>query len=451
MEDKLEFLPYLTIWLVVLAFVVWLNWTRFPRRGVGLVLSYCFQLWLLYWVGAVIHALPWSELPNTGLVFLGLQQSTYALVAFVVGSLAGSFLIQKRSSADERPVTVPDARLPWTYVISGMACYGILLPTIGRLPSLMALTAVGQQLVVVGCCLKAWQVREDTRKLLRWLAVCFLLPAATTITHGFLGYGAIALATVMIFVAQFYRRRWSLMAVFLLIAYAGLSFYTVYMRDRIEIRASVWGGQSLTNRVDRFLETVFSTQPFDPHNQEHLQVVDDRLNQAMLVGAAVVHLEATGDFANGQTVWGAVLGLVPRALWPEKPVFGGSGAMVSRFTGLEFAPGTSVGVGPVLEFYANFATPGILMGFFLIGALLGFIDLEASGHLQRGYWQEFAVWFLVGISFLQVSGSLVEVSSSAIASVVLGIGIKLVLHRFQGKRTPAAPAPLGWSRMLAGR
>ena len=34
------------------------------------------------------------------------------------------------------------------------------------------------------------------------------------------------------------------------LGYLALSVYVTYMRDRTEIRASVWGGQSLSNRLD---------------------------------------------------------------------------------------------------------------------------------------------------------------------------------------------------------
>jgi len=50
-------------------------------------------------------------------------------------------------------------------------------------------------------------------------------------------------------------------------------------------------------------------------------------------------------------------------------------------------------------------------------------------------WQNFALWYLIGISFLQVGGSLVEVTGSAGASVVVALLLnKLFLYRLQRKR-----------------
>jgi len=109
----------------------------------------------------------------------------------------------------------------------------------------------------------------------------------------------------------------------------------------------------------------------------------------------------------------AAFALVPRAIWPNKPAVGGSGNIVSKYTGLVFAEGTSVGVGPVLEFYINFGTTGVIIGFLIMGAIVGLIDEVAGERMLSGDWQGFIFWFLPGIAFLQVGGQLTEVTSSA--------------------------------------
>jgi hypothetical protein len=59
----------------------------------------------------------------------------------------------------------------------------------------------------------------------------------------------------------------------------------------------------------------------------------------------------------------------------------------------------------------------------------------AARRLQTGDWQGFALWFLVGISLLQVGGSLVEVASSAGASLGTATLInRLVLPHLQKSR-----------------
>jgi hypothetical protein len=193
--------------------------------------------------------------------------------------------------------------------------------------------------------------------------------------------------------------------------------------------------------------TLSSVEPFDLWNVRHLLAIDERLNQNGLVGAAVVNLSANQDYAKGETLWMAVLAMIPRALWPEKPVSAGSGDLVTRFTGIVFADGTSVGIGSVMELYANFGSAGEFWGFAILGLIVGLADIRAADHLHAGRWHLFAVWFATGLALLAVGGSLVEVTSSAIASVLFGWVFKIALRgRLQADAPPANVwgAPAGY-------
>jgi mannose/fructose/N-acetylgalactosamine-specific phosphotransferase system component IIC len=110
---------------------------------------------------------------------------------------------------------------------------------------------------------------------------------------------------------------------------------------------------------------------------------------------------------------------VPRALWPNKPVVGGSGDIVSQYTGIRFAYGTSVGVGQVLELHVNFGTAGVVLGFIVIGLLVTLVDRRASRYLAEGNISAFGLWYMPGLSLLQVGGSIAEVTATAAASAVL--------------------------------
>ncbi len=124
------------------------------------------------------------------------------------------------------------------------------------------------------------------------------------------------------------------------------------------------------------------------------------------------------------------MGLIPRIIWPSKPITGGSNDLVNRFTGITFAEGTSIGIGPVLELYGNFGDIGVWVGFLTLGCLLKVIDTMAGYHLHTGDWYQFATWFLVGISLLNVSGSFVECTAGAIASLILARFVNGILRKF---------------------
>ena len=135
--------------------------------------------------------------------------------------------------------------------------------------------------------------------------------------------------------------------------------------------------------------------------------------------------------------------LSPRAIWPGKPVTAGSGDLVSRVTGLTFANGTSVGIGRVLEFYANFSTAGVVIGFILMGTLVTLLDLTSRERLLSGDPQGFALWFTVGIALIQIGGALSEVTGTAVgAYVVVGVLNYFLLSDYRRKRK--RPTPGGW-------
>jgi hypothetical protein len=81
----------------------------------------------------------------------------------------------------------------------------------------------------------------------------------------------------------------------------------------------------------------------------------------------------------------------------------------------------------------NFATIGVIIGFAALGLFLSVLDIAASQRLAAHNVQSFVLWFLPGISLLQVGGSLVEVTSSAAASVVVAVLVNRYLTRLQRK------------------
>lgn len=425
----------------MLAVIIFLFMVGWKTRSIGLIAAFCFQIWMFYWLGGLIHAFPWSELDEDEAVYLGLQYATYGMVAFTAGvMLAGpplaKFLIRRASNGSPQPKDMSFGR---RCILWGMCAYFILAPTIGGLPSGSAIAGVGSQLVVVGFCLQsymAWHLKGRAA-FLRTVGPAFLIPVVILAKQGFMSYGIMAVSIILCFIAQFYRPRWAIAAVLAALAYPGLSVYVSYMRDRSDIRAAVWGGEAVSDRMSRIWETFSTLETFNPKNPDHLERIDARLDQCYLIGEAVDNLSRTDDFSRGASILVAFEGMIPRLIWPDKPPSGGSGLMVSRFTGRTFAVGTSVGVGPVLEFYGNFGTPGVLIGFFILGSLIRGLDIAAATTLENGYWGHFVLFFLVGISCLNVSGSLVEVTATGTASFFVG---RLIRSMLGARRTPQLSA-----------
>jgi hypothetical protein len=132
------------------------------------------------------------------------------------------------------------------------------------------------------------------------------------------------------------------------------------------------------------------------------------------------------------------LGLIPRFLWPEKPPVGGGGDVVSHFTGMQFAENTSVGVGQVMEFYVNFGTEGVIIGFLCAGWIIGKLDLRAMECLNRGDQKGFLIWFLICLSMINPGGNLLEVVVTTASAAVTANGLCFILNRYFLQPSPEA-------------
>jgi hypothetical protein len=452
-DETFPFAFCIVLWMVVAITIVGVHWHR-TGGGTGLVLAYVLSLWTLHWVAAPLYLLPWYHYQDDSFVKLGFEQSTYALIAFGCGSLMLAPPVVRffRGLFARSFSAAPHRSLPTLYLCAGAGSY-LLLSSLGSVPTVTALVASGQYLFVAGLCLQCWVSwqRQERHKFLQWLSLAFTLPFITILSRGFMGYGAVATLIVCTFVAGFLRPRWKIVLASTVLLYVGFSFYVNYMRDRNEIRMTVWGGQSLRDRIGTIGTTLGTFEWFDPRSQQHLRRIDERLNQNVLVGAAVSLMQYSENYAYGKTIGDAVLALVPRALWPHKPVEAGSGKLVSEYTGITFREGTSVGIGQVLEFYINFGTLGVVIGFLIFGCIITLIDVIATSQLLAQNWQGFVMWYLVGISCLQVGGSLVEVFGSAGASLVSALLLnRVILPRLQ-KRASTPDLPVSPPQMVPRR
>jgi len=434
---------WVATWIVTALFLIYRHWR--PGRGVGLILSYVVSFGAIHWLAPALDLLPWYDHRYPALVAEGMRQSGIAMLTFAIGVEGALWVMGRRAAAageedeelDAQSASV-NPRTTTTYLVIGAVLQVILFPIAHGLPSITALVSTGSTLFVIAMGLKCWNgwLRNDMRTVWLWLAASTLLPFFTVTTQGFLGYGMAAMMTVFAFVAAFYGPRVKVLLLGLVVAYLGLSVYVTYMRDRAEIREVVWSGSSLGDRTSRLADTLASAEWFDPRNVDHLSRIDERLNQNFLIGAAVKHIETGGaSFAHGATVAEAAMGIVPRALWPNKPVSAGSGDLVSIHTGIQFDRNTSVGIGQVMEWYINFGTVGVLLGFLLIGALMAVADRSAFLALSRGDVETFTLWYLPGLSMLQLGGSFVEVTSTAAAGIVVALVLNTVTRRL-----PADPA-----------
>jgi hypothetical protein len=388
-------------------------------------LTYVLSFGTLHVLAPALALLPWYDFPAVELTAAGLRESVFAMIAFAAGAEIAAFLKRQgepwpatewvtRHALSGQAITI--------YLLVALFLFGIVSPLAGQLPTIGAIASTGSTLLAVAVALKAWNARVTHRNghAVLWMVSTIAFPLITVIAQGFLGYGFAATLIVFSLMASFSRPGWKTVVGTILLAYAGMSVYVTYMRDRGDIRSVVWGGATFEDRWDQLDATISNAEWFDLTNLAHLDRIRVRLDQDFLVGAAAAHLEdGNVEFAYGSTIVAAAVAIVPRALWPDKPIVAGSGDIVSIYTGIRFAEGTSVGVGQVLELYINFGTAGVIGGFLVIGLLVTYIDRTAAAHLTDGHADRFLLWFLPGLSLLQIGGALSEVVATAGASLVL--------------------------------
>lgn len=440
MLEQFWLIVWLIVWVIAMILVIRDQWN--PQvPSVGLPVIYLLSLSILHWFGALIYAFPWYKpthpylVENSGLVntLAGFSESAHGIIGFAYGSIILAPWILKRTRPSwlyEQP-SQPNLKLPKTLIYIGLFFFA-LAPILGRLPSFAAISTAGISLFIVGLCLSCWKAWQmgDQRAFTRWLLITCSMPVITMSVLGFLGYGVAAASVVLVFIFNFYRPRKKIIIIALLTLLLGLSVFVTYGRDRNKIRDKVWGGQAAQARIEQIWQTFREFEVFDPFKQEHLEAIDMRLNQNALVGQSVNYLSGgTVGYARGETLLQAALAFVPRILWPNKPVYGGSPQLVSRYTGQRFSAGTSVGVGQVLEFYINFGSIGVVLGFAVFGALLRTLDTAAGQKLIHGNWMGFTSWMLPSLGLMQPGGSLVEIVASVMAALVLIYGLNQLYRR----------------------
>ena len=98
----------------------------------------------------------------------------------------------------------------------------------------------------------------------------------------------------------------------------------------------------------------------------------DRINQGWIVARIMRYTPYYEPFAGGETIiTGIEASLIPRFLKPDKAQAGGRDNF-ERFTGKKISEGTSMGLSPLGEAYANFGVNGGILFMFLLGLFYNF-------------------------------------------------------------------------------
>ena len=394
------------------------------RDGGAFTLSYFISLSLIHVPGMLGYLGSSSYVTNEEETMLGFEMTLLGMTAFVLGASVVRLMSRQQSAI---PNHIPPRQrryfeqLSVWMTIAGFAAYFIILPVAQFVPSLTSLVAPFTALLILGLW---WQlylgmISHDLRRTLVPFLILPILPALTTITQGFIGLGMAWVVGVVSFFFVMVRRRIWLFALTPLALYLGLSLFVTYMRDRVEIREVVWGQQAaFEDRVERLARTITNFEFLDFNNPDQVLALDSRLNQNFFVGLAVQrYQEGVLDLQYGGTV--PLWALIPRAVWPDKPDVGGGRTVVAEATGQDLAEGTSFGAGQVLEFYVNFGWPGVVVGFFAVGALFRWLDREVMQSFNHLDIRRLFRYVMPGFVLCHPGSNFLELLVSAVAALLV--------------------------------
>lgn len=433
------------LWLVIGVATIWTRW-RIGRPGVGLVTAYLIYLAWIHWVPAVLYILPWYwPLNSTEIVAFGFEQSLVGVTGFALGAIGFSIWRHRTGASSEvhaTPAASADQRLPALLFWLGLLSYFVLTPLLGRLPTIGAAATVLSNLIYAGVVLVWWQASRTGHSSTRFLLLILagVWPLITVSGQGFLGAGLMLPTLLFLFIARTARRPVFLVFAGLGMVYLAMSIAVSYSINRATIRSVVWDEQaSQQEQLAASLLIFEQFQWLDIRNSEHLDRIDMHTNQNHLVGLAVQRQnQGINEYTYGSTLADAVIMLVPRVLWPEKPIRVGGSAYVTQFTGISFGGGTSVGMGQIMEFYVNFGMIGIFLGMFLLGVIITALDEASARSLQQSNWLGFALWYVPALSLLQTGNNMVTLVAGFMASwlVIYGL-IRFWLAHAQNSDAPA--------------
>lgn len=410
---------------------------RYNFLTVGLPMAFLL-IFFLNNCGGFVYILPWYTLTKSSLLQggnsfivnqLGFVQTTCFLVTFTIGSIFGGSWLRRNIHFKKRKYYAKFVNYSLyhrLYLYVGIAFYFLyfVFKTI-NLSSVSSLFAQGLPLCAAAICIGCFdaQIAGDKRRYFYLLLLAStVFPILTLVIQGFISYASSAVSYVWGFVLVRQRLKWRHFFIFIAVFYLTLSIYVSYMQIRDNVRSIVWSGGDYSSRFDVVGKSLQSIQLFDIFNNDHLQLIDKRLNLNILVGQSVQYLDKTNKYANGETLYAAILAPIPRLLWPEKPTIAGGSQLVTRYSGRTFQPGVSVAMGYVMEMYANFGTIGVLIGGYVFGMILRLIDIVASEHLFRGELLLFFTWFLPGLTIIQPERIIsVSIGAAAISFVLVKV------------------------------
>lgn len=437
----IEFL--IAVWIACLLIIL-IRLVFNPGKSVGIVPLYAFGLTLSHLPAGLLHlSSSYSFLENPSVNYDGFFLSTIGIAGYTLGvtligsALAGRALhqdVKKENNEYKGPKAEIEDYIPDILVALGLLAYFILVPVIGRLPTLNAFTDGLRILFPIGLILIYRRARNNSNRMVM-LFVIFIIaiwPLFTIITSGFLSFGAATSSFVGAYIFLVSKKNFITVAVALLILYIFISFGVTYFANRDDLREAVWNQQETgtTEDAETTINLLSDFQLFSLQNDTHLSYIDIRSNYNFYAGSVVNYMdEFSIPYAYGQTIRDAFLMLIPRIIWTDKPLEAGGDELLVRYAGIDLHGGTSASPGHIGQAYINFSIVGIFVFMMIYGVILSVLDRRA---VQASDLDElaFAVWLAPCVALMSPELALLENVSGAVSGFLVVATLSMVIKEY---------------------
>ena len=411
------------------------------RAGVsfGLPIAYLYTLLFIHVPGALAHIINdqghyYAKLTPSEYTETGIWYTAIGCVSFVIG-----VWLVPREHRKKLMLCRPARRSDFAVfcLIGGLALV-FMRGFVASLPSFRAIVESGGCIWILGALLGLREAlrRRALAEILLWLAATSVFPLTMLLAAGFLGVGSTPVFVILAGLAVTDRKTWRVAVGLVVVSFVFFHSSLTWLVHRNDIRNAVWRGAPMDMRVETSLKAIAETKFFDPSDNRHMSALDERLNQNYFVGLAAKRLDAgIVDYLHGRSFWEGLISLVPRVLWPNKPVGGGSHGIIQPMTGFAYNEDvTAFGVGNVMELHINFGLPSLMGGFLVLGLLFGWLDHMAARAERKGQLGVCMLYFLPAVAMIHPNGSIDELTGCGACGFLGALGWRWLWYRLGSRK-----------------
>lgn len=443
-SDEINLTTCVFLWCISLIFIL-VNEHQ-SRSSSGLLVGYAFSCSMMYLSGAVVNIIPWYDLSsnimgsyrdiNNSLFYtrLGFSYCLFGFISTIIGSKFTHLFFKPPTNISNRPI---NERTAFNIVGIGGIMFFIILPSIGHFPSFHAVFSLGSTVMLTGICILFYNSLLRKRGLfnIRQIPIFLSVPVYYLVFHSNTYYAAIWSLQIAAFIYLRSKSRLIVILVAIITLYVVASIYVTYKSGRAEMRSITWNTNAdritFSQKLSATMVLLSKYHLFNIFDANDLSLVDGRMNENITLGHVVYNFKkGYTHHENGKTIIDAITAVVPRVIWPKKPISQGDDSLVRKHSGMKLVKTSKYATGTITEFYINFGTPGIFVGMFIIGVCLRVTDTVSFNYLKNHNISGFLCWFIPGWSFVNTAQTITGIFSLVAASVFLSITIMVVNYYF---------------------